>query len=165
MKRLIIISLCLLGLVISVHAGKVDEDLYHYEVDAYDGGVSVSPGFIIMKVWSYGKKGVLTNDYCMRNAVHAILFKGCPGVGSNAGVNALVPEGYEAHKKFFDDFFKGKYLQYVQLTNHGMRDAGDIYKLKGNRYKVGTIVMINLKGLRKYLESENIIKPLDFLFD
>lgn len=165
MRKIIVLTICLLGLLTAAQAGKVDEDLYHYEVDAYDGGVSVAPGYTIMKVWSYGRSKVLTNDYCMRNAVHAILFKGCPGVGSNAGVKALVPEGYEAHKDFFDDFFKGKYLQYVQVTNHGMREAGDIYKLKGGRYKVGTVVMINLKALRTYLEGEKIIKPLDFLFD
>ncbi len=156
--------MCLLGLAIAAQAGKVDEDLYHYEVDAYPG-VASSPGYTIVKVWSYGRSKVLTNDYCMRNAVHAILFKGCPGSGSNAGVKTLVPEGYEAHKDFFDDFFKGKYLQFVQLTNNGMRDVGDIYKLKSGKYKVGTVVMINLKALRDYLEGEKIIKPLDFLFD
>lgn len=46
-----------------------------------------------------------------------------------------------------------------------MRDAGDVIKLKNNRYKIATVVMINLSALRKYLEGENIIKPLDFLFD
>lgn len=66
---------------------------------------------------------------------------------------------------FFDNFFDGKYLQYVQLSNNGMRDAGDVIKLKNNRYKIATIVMINLSALRKFLENEQIIKPLDFLFD
>ena len=56
-------------------------------------------------------------------------------------------------------------LQYVQLSNNGMRDAGDVIKLKNNRYKIATIVMINLSALRKFLENEQIIKPLDFLFD
>lgn len=165
MKKIFFILISLLCSITMVQAGnKVDEDLYRYEVEAYDG-VSAIPGYTIVKIWSYGKQKDLTNNYCMRNAVHALLFKGCVENGANAGVKALVPEGYEAHKKFFDDFFTGKYLQYVQLSNNGLRDAGDVFKLKNNRYKIATVVMINLSALRKYLEGEHIIKPLDFLFD
>lgn len=162
--RKILFFLLLFACVATTQAKAVNEDPYRYEVEAVDG-VSASPGFFIMKVWSYGKQKDLTNDYCMRNAIHAILFKGCTENGTNAGVRALVPEGYEAHKDFFDSFFDGKYMQYIQLSNKGLRDAGDIIKLKNNRYKIGTIVLINLKALRDYLESQHIIKPLDFLFD
>lgn len=164
MKKVILYLLLLLAAPITVMAGDVDEDLYKYEIEAVNGS-SVTPGFIQIKVWSYGKKKALTNNYCMRNAVHGVLFKGVMGNGVNAGVQALVPEGYEAHEKFFDDFFDGKYLQFVQLANNGMRDAGDVVTLKKNRYKFGTTVTINLKALRTYLEGQNIIKPLDFLFD
>lgn len=165
MKKLLLSLITLLCTFNMVQAGnKLNEDLYHYEVEAYDG-VSAIPGYTIVKVWSYGKQKDLTNNYCMRNAIHAILFKGCAENGTNAGVKALVPEGYEAHANFFNNFFDGKYLQYVQLSNNGMRDAGDVIKLKNNRYKIATIVMINLSALRKFLENEKIIKPLDFLFD
>lgn len=164
MKKLLLLFSLLLCTSLAVQAKDVDEDLYRYEVEPA-AGVSHTPGFFIMKVWSYGKRKALTNNYCMRNAVHAILFKGCMESGANAGVQALVPEGYEAHKDFFETFFEGKYLQFVQLTNNGMREAGDVVKLKNNRYKIGTTVTINLKALRTYLESEKIVKPLDFLFN
>lgn len=162
--RQFLLTILLLVCATMVQAKTVNEDLYHYEVEAVDG-VSAQPGFFIMKVWSYGKQKDLTNNYCMQNAVHAILFKGCTENGTNAGVRALVPEGYEAHKDFFDEFFDGKYLQYIQLSNQGMREAGDVVKLKNNRYKIGTMVLINLKALRDYLEGQHIIKGLDFLFD
>ncbi len=163
MKRLLFM-LFLACTVSLVQAGnKVPADLYNYEVEPY-GGVSVQPGYILMKIWTYGKRKDLTNNYFMQNAIHAILFKGCPDSGTTAGVTALVPEGYEAHKDFFDNFFHGKFLQYIQLSNNGSREAGDVVQLKSGRYKIGTVVLINLKGLRTYLEQEHIIKPLDFLF-
>lgn len=164
MTKIILYLLLLLMAPVAIQAGGVDEDLYRYEIEAANGA-SVTPGFIELKVWSYGKRKVLTNDYCMRNAVHGILFKGVAGNGANAGVQPLVPEGYEAHEKFFDDFFEGKYLQFVQISNKGLRDAGDVVLIKKNRYKIGTAVTINLKALRTYLENEKIIKPLDFLFE
>lgn len=164
MKKIILYIMLLIMAPAAMSAGGVDDDLYRYEVEAVNG-TSVTPGFIEVKVWSYGKRKILTNDYCMRNAVHGILFKGVGGNGANAGVQALVPEGYESHDKFFDQFFDGKYLQFVQLSNKGMRDAGDVIALKKRRFKIGTTVTINLKALRTYLESEKIIKPLDFLFD
>lgn len=167
MKRIAFLLLSLLFVINGAYADKkkkVDEDLYKYEVEACSE-VPATTGHITFKIWSYGKKKILTNDYCMENAIHAVLFKGIPASGATAGVKALVPEGYEYHEKFFKRFFDGKYLQYVQLSNKGRRDAGDVISLKKKRYKMATTVVVNLKGLRTYLEQEKIIKPLDFLFD
>jgi len=159
----LLLLLCSTGFAQKKRAEKVDKNEYQYELETYNNAAA-TPGYLMVKVWSYGRRKILTNNHCMQNAIHGILFKGCAEQGVNAGCAALVPEGYEAHNDFFDRFFKGKYLQYVQLTNRGMIDAGDVIKLKGNKYRIGMVMMINLNALRKYLESENIIKPLDFLF-
>jgi len=163
-KRFIIAVVALFSFSLLSYADKGDGDEYHYELVSYEGGVAASPGWQIVKVWSYGRRERLTREYNMRNAIHGILFKGYPKMGANAGLKALVPEGYEAHKEFFDEFFQGKYLQYIQVTNNGMLDAGDVIKLDKRRYKIGMVVMVNVNGLRQYLEEKNIIKGLDFLF-
>jgi hypothetical protein len=56
-------------------------------------------------------------------------------------------------------------MQYVQVTNNGNLAAGDVVKIDKKRYKVGMVVVVNVNGLRKYLEDEKIIEPLDFLFN
>lgn len=147
---------------------KDDEDKYKYELDSFDGSVAAKEGYCIVKVWNYGKKERLTRDNCMRNAIHGILFKGYMATGNrmaDKGKKPLVPEGYDAHKKYFDDFFEsGDYLQYVQLTNNGQLNAGDVIKIDKKRYKVGMVVLINYNALRDRLEKDKIIKSLDFLF-
>ena len=144
------------------------EDMYRYELESFEGNMPVQAGSCIVKVWSYGKKEKVTRNECMKNAVHGILFKGYAKSSRRSadhGRKALVPEGYEAHKKYFDAFFDdGDYLQYVQLTNNGRLMAGDVIKIGKREYKVGMVVIINHDALRKRLEKDKIIKALDSLF-
>lgn len=163
----ILILLMLLAVSTTLYA-KDDDTKYLYEIESYKGQVAVADGYCLIKVWNYGKREKLTRDNCMRNAIHGILFKGYAASGDMAydqGKKPLVPEGYDAHKKYFDDFFNsGDYLQYVQLTNNGQLAAGDVVKIAKKQYKVGMVVQVNYDGLRKRLEKDKIIKSLDFLF-
>lgn len=165
-KNFVVLMLSLL-VSVTIYA-KDDETQYLYEIESYNGHIAVADGYCLIKVWNYGKREKLTRDNCSRNAIHGILFKGYSASGSQAydqGKKPLVPEGYDAHKKYFDDFFEsGDYLQYVQITNNGQLSAGDVIKIDKKQYKVGMVVQVNYEGLRDRLEKDNIIKSLDFLF-
>lgn len=166
MKRLFLIVSLMFVLCAVVDAKDKKEDTYRYELESYNGSMAQDDSKCIVRVWSYGKKEKVTRDVCMKNAVHGILFKGYPAFDNRStGKDALVPEGYEAHKDYFDKFFnEGDYLQYVQLTNKGMPEPGSVIKISKKEYKVGMLVMISYSALRERLEKDGIIKALDFLF-
>lgn len=167
MKQLLFVLSLLLALPLTAWAAD-GEDTYRYELESYEGNVPVQAGSCMVKVWSYGKKEKVTRRECMKNAVHGILFKGYAKADARSadhGRKALVPDGYEAHKKYFKDFFNsGDYLQYVQLTNNGQLTAGDVIKIAKKEYKVGMVVIVNYEALRKRLEKDGVIKALDYLF-
>lgn len=149
------------------YADKVDPSSYHYEIESYQG-LTASKGFKVVKVWNYGKKEGITKQRCMLTAVHGILFKGFAASdlqSSEKGMKPLVPDGYEAHKKYFDDFFEsGLYEKYVQLTNNGLLEASDVIKISKKEYRIGMVVFVNVEALKKQLIKDKIIKGLDFLF-
>ena len=136
---------------------------YKYEMEA-SNSTARNNKFCIVKVWSYGTKEDDTRKMCMRNAVHGIIFKGYAGSGSDKGRRPLCPEGYNAHKEYFDNFFIGDYMQYVQLTNNGAIAPGDMIKVAKKEYKVGMLVTVNVDELRRRLENDNIIKKLGSMF-
>lgn len=166
MKRLLIGVLTLLTLI-GCGSKKSVADYYRYEIESFNGNIPVDAGSVIVKVWNYGSRRV-NEEKCMRSAIEGILFKGYGALNNRSadrGKAALVPEGYEAHKEYFDNFFNsGKYLQYVRITNSGQLEMGDVIRLKSGGYKVGLLVVVNYKALRQKLEQDNIIKRLDFLF-
>lgn len=147
---------------------KNEMDQYRYEIESYQGDVSAAPGCVIIKVWNYGKKEQITRRLCIRNAVHGLIFKGYFALNARSadkGHSALCPEGYEAHKKYFDSFFKDeKFLKYVDSSNKGVLPSGDVIKIAKREYKIGMIVVVNFNALRKQLEKDGIVKSLDYLF-
>lgn len=163
------ICLLFMGITSADAASKKEKkaNLYRYELESYEGQVAQGQGHTIIKVWSYGKKEELTKKNCMKNAIHGLLFKGFAASSNRAaekGKEPLVPEGYAAHKEYFDTFFVSDYLQYIQLTNNGQMMAGDIIMISKKEYKIGMVVMVDYDALRKRLEKDKIIKSLDFLF-
>lgn len=103
-------------MALSVSAGKKKNFVdYSYELTYVKDVPASTVGFTVFKVWSYGKKKeLLTKDICMRNAVHGLLFKGLAAnySGKQGNVPPLCPEGYQAHKEYFDRFFEsGEYRQ------------------------------------------------------
>ena len=166
MKTLVLI-LCLLlsGNVFAREKKDVVE--FRYDIESYEGQVAEKSGYCIIKVWTYGKKDELTDERSKRNAIHGILFKGYTATGTRSadkGKSALVPDGYDSNKEYFDRFFKSDFNQYVEISNSGAMMAGDFMKISKKEYKKGVVVIINYDGLRKRLEKDQIIKALDFLF-
>ena len=147
---------------------KDDVPGYDYELSLSKENVASTSGFKVFKVWSFGKnKSALTNEIGMRNAIHGLLFKGLAASdeGNQGNIPALVPDGYESHREYFDLFFQsGEYLQFVQLTSRGAQQAGDVVKV-GKKYKVGLLVQVNLNALRKRMEKDGIIQSASSIFD
>lgn len=167
MKRFGLLMVCMMVMsVFTAYAEDGEKETYRYELEAVDG--VASDGRVIMKVWSYGEKEKLSRQRCLANAVHGVIFKGAPagaGAGLIKGSKALCPEGYAAHKDYFDTFFRnGEYLQYVELTNNGNIQAGDRIKISRKEYKVGMVCIVNYTALRQKLEGDGIAKGLNFLF-
>ncbi len=167
MKK-IFLFLITFALGVTIAQGKDDTPGYDYELTLSEENVSATSGFKVFKVWSYGKKKqLLTQEIGMRNAIHGILFKGLAAgdIGSQGNLPALVPDGYESHKEYFDAFFSsGEYKQFVQLTSRGAIQAGDVLKLSSKRYKVGMLVQVNVNALRKRLEKDGIVQNARSIF-
>lgn len=157
----------LISFGVSIHAnGKGRFVPFNYELSVVQEGNSATSGHKIFKVWSFGRKSDLTDEICMRNAIHGILFRGLTAedMGTQGSVPALVPDGYESHKDYFDTFFaSGDFLQFVQPASKGAKQAGDVVKMKKD-HKVGLLVQVNLSALRKRLEKDGITKGVKSLF-
>ena len=168
MKRIYLLFFLLAVAVICVDAKKNNNQSYDYELEMSSSFPSATAGYVVFKVWSFGKeKHLLTKDVCMRNAIHGVLFKGivAPDTGAQGNVDALIPGGNETDKKFFDEFFNsGEYMKYIQATNRGGIQAGDVMKISNKIYKVGMLVQVNLSALRKRMEDAGIIKSARSIF-
>lgn len=141
---------------------------YYYELSLSQENAASASGFKVFKVWSYGKKKeLITKDVCMRNAIHGLLFKGLAAndEGTQGVLRPLCPEGYIAHKEYFDKFFlSGDYKQYIQSTSRGAQSAGDVIKTANKEWKVGLLVQVNVNALRKRLEKDGIIESVNGIF-
>ena len=118
MKKFAFLLFCMsLFVVVTATAKDDEENTYRYELENYTDR-TMADGYIMIKVWNYGKKEKITRQTCMRNAVHGVIFKGVRGgkaSGLNKGHAALCPDGYSAHTDYFDNFFNsGDYMQGVQ---------------------------------------------------
>ena len=166
MKKLFFILLTLLMCNVAVSA-KDDTPEYNYELSLVKDNIASTSGLKVFKVWSYAKKKeAITQEINMRNAIHGLLFKGLAAsdIGSQGNVPALVPDGYESHREYFDLFFQsGEFKQYVQLTNKGAMQAGDVVKV-GKLYKVGLLVQVNYNALRARLEKDGIVQSVKGIF-
>ncbi len=167
MKKFFLTLFALMAISVFTAMAQDGEDTYRYEIEDFTGGVAPE-GRVLVKVWNYGKKETITRQLCMRNAVHGVIFKGVSGssrTGLNKGHTALVPDGYNSHKDYFDNFFgNGDYLQFVEVTNNGNIQPGDRIKISRKEYKIGMVCSINYNALRQRLEKDGISKGLNFLF-
>lgn len=159
MKKIVFLMLISL-IAFECHAkGKVDEN--RYEIEIAEIG---EPGTLVVKVWCYSKKPQLSEDIAKMNAVKGVLFKGVSDSGRMKGRKALVEDGYENNKDYFDDFFgNGKYANYSRVAINSYVEQNSLIKV-GKLYKIGKIVVISYNDLRKQLESDKIIKGLDYGF-
>ena len=132
-----------------------------YDIEMAEVG---EPGTLVVKVWCYNKKPQISEDIAKMNAVKGVLFKGISDSGRMKGRKALVEDGYENHQDYFDDFFKeSKYAKYSRVALNNYVEQNSLIKV-GKLYKIGKIVVISYNDLRKQLETDKIIKGLDYGF-
>ena len=142
---------------------KADDN--RYEIEMAEVG---EPGTLVVKVWCYNKKPQISEDVAKMNAIKGVLFKGVSDSGRMKGRmkgrKALVEDGYENHQDYFDDFFKeSKYAKYSRVALNNYVEQNSLIKV-GKLYKIGKIVVISYNDLRKQLETDKIIKGLDYGF-
>ena len=135
---------------------------WRYEIEAVNTGLQ---GTYQVKAWTYSNNVETAIEQAKKNAVHGIIFKGFPSKDGVAGQKPLArsPSLIKEKSTFFEEFFKtgsGNYMQFVTLANNGQIAAGDRIKISKKEYKIGVVVSVNKSELRKYLESEGIIKGL-----
>ena len=164
MKKTIILSLFALAFCavnVSAQKKKVSRE-FRYEIVSMGTG---SQGTDLIKVYSYAKNEKNAIELAKENAVHGVLFKGIAGSNGTYSQPALVkPQEKDNNQDFFDAFFdNGTYQRYVSLSSDGTVDPKDRMKV-GKEYKIGIIVSVNKADLRKYLESEGIIRGLGSMF-
>ena len=159
--------LFVLTIICGTAAAQYPYQMYDYELSLAKENVASTAGFKVFKVWSMSKKKAdISNEVNMANAIHGLLFKGLAASddGYQGNVPAMVPDGYESHREYFDLFFQsGEFKQFIQLTSRGAQQAGDVIKV-GRKYKVGLLVQVNLNALRKRLEKDGIIGSAKNIF-
>lgn len=140
---------------------KVDRETLAWRYEVEDLGLTGRQGTAMIKVWTYAKKKDVALMQAVKNAVHAVVFKGY-GIQRPLASDGTV---YEKNRSFFNDFFKtgGSYQQFVSLVNNGALESGDVIKLK-KEYKVGVKVVVRKDELRKYLEKSGVIKAMNSMF-
>lgn len=159
--RKFFIILGLICLLLPQSVAKSSNDDNRYEIEMAEVG---EPGTLVVKVWCYNKKPQISEDVAKMNAIKGVLFKGVSDSGRMKGRKALVEDGYENHKDYFDDFFKeGKYANYSRVALNNYVEQNSLIKV-GKMYKIGKIVVISYNDLRKLLEEDKIIKGLNYGF-
>ena len=79
MKKIVFLLFYMsLFVVLTANAKDDEEDTYRYELENYTDR-TMADGYVLVKVWNYGKKEKITRQTCMRNAVHGVMFKGISG--------------------------------------------------------------------------------------
>ena len=155
---MILVLICLIA-PLGLAKDKIDDN--RYEIEMAEVG---EPGTLVVKVWCYNKKPQISEDVAKMNAIKGVLFKGVSDSGRMKGRKALVEDGYDNHKDYFDDFFKeGKYANYSRVALNNYVEQNILIKV-GKLYKIGKIVVISYNDLRKQLEEDKIIKGLNYGF-
>ncbi len=167
MKNVLYILLMVIMMIpSSIMAKKVDKQKFMQEWSTYEvTTVAVgSAGTKSLKVWGYGKNMAKAIEQAKKNAVHACLFRGCPGSGNVnetpaifklQGNDQVALENFE----YFYDFFEenNTYISFVNLTTDGMPSGQDRHEVKGG-YKVAIYVQIMFDNLRDKMKNDGILK-------
>lgn len=158
MKYIPFFTIILFFLVTSVSVSAKIKHKQLYEIEIAEIGQS---GMLVIRTWCYSKKTNIPDNTFKECAIKGVLFVGLNDSGRMKGRKALVEDGYENHKEYFDSFFKnGEFLNYTRMAMNGYVEQNNIVKV-GKLYKVAKIVVISFNDLRLKLENDKIIKGLN----
>lgn len=151
MKR--IINLLCLMLMFSVAALAKGDDMSQYDIT---GAGSGNEGMLLVKVFVYSKKA--SDQDLKRAAVHGVVFRGLTGNNSGARQPAMAPDESEtSHSEFCKEFF----AEQGDCQNYANIIAGSYERVKTAKgLKLGAIVQVDKKALRKTLEKAGVVRSL-----
>ena len=123
-------------------------------------------GVYTLKVFSIVMDERLAGVQAQKNAVHAVIFQGVNAQGRICKQKPALARSINLETEredFFKDFFASvkrndpnNFAKYVTVVE----EVTDRQKLGKKKFRIGTLVTVNIALLRKKLEKENIIKSL-----
>ena len=118
-------------------------------------------GYVKIKIWNPQKGSNYKFDQSRKDAIYAVLFSGIP---SNNGCILQKPllqkqDEQERFKKLEKEFFKTNGI-WTKFTNSVLTESAIPENLGSKNWKVFQ-VSVAKDLLRKYLEENNIVKPLN----
>jgi len=131
---------------------------YTYEVSCL--GTELD-GSITVESYGLGKNYADASEQAMKNAVHAVVFKGIKiGVGGcNSSPLILTPRAQEKYEDYFAIFFadKGPYKAFVSLKDETVKNKAD-RNVKDSKQAEQRMVVVRVERLKlkKQLEKDNI---------
>lgn len=137
------------------------DNLNNYEVTTVKVGTD---GTKYIRVWGFGKKVDDAIVQAKKNAVHACIFRGLPGMATANATPALCkdPNTWANNEDYFVTFFKtgGEYIKFINMTTDGAPSGQDRRKLKSG-YKVAIYAQVMFDNLRVKLQTDGIIRKLN----
>ena len=123
-------------------------------------------GTYTLKVFSIVMDERLAGVQAQKNAVHAIIFQGINSQGRICKQKPALARSINLETEredFFKEFFASvkrndpnNFAKYVNIVD----EVTDRQKLGKKKFRIGSLVTVNVGLLRKKLEKENIIKSL-----
>lgn len=123
-------------------------------------------GTYTLKVYSILMDERLAGVQAQKNAVHAVIFQGVSAQGRKCTEKPALARSVNLETEqedFFKQFFASvkrndpnNFAKYVNI----IEEITDRQKLGKKKFRIGTLVTVNVALLRKKLEKENIIKSL-----
>ena len=171
MKNLLIFISTLLLFSISLEAqskrkkkkADIETAKWNYVVECQGEAVA---GEYTLKVFSIVMDERLAGVQAQKNAVHAVIFQGVNAQGQKCKQKPPLARSIDLETErqdFFKEFFASvkrndpnNFAKYVTI----IEDATDRQKLGKKKFRIGTLVKVNIELLRKKLEKEKIIKAL-----
>ena len=168
MKRIALVLVSIVCACASLFAQaqkKADKQTTQWRYEIQPAVGQAREGACLVRVWTYSPKAEIAEGQAGKNAVHGIIFKGFPSstqgaliVGRDPLINDPVIE--EQYSEYFNEFFKtgGAYQRYVSYIGNGVPDPP---MRVGKEWKIGITVVVMVDQLRKRLENDGILKPLE----
>ncbi len=152
--------LCVISIGAQQRKADTQTAQWRYEIQPTIG--QAANGSALVRVWSYSKNSTIATTQAGKNAVHGIIFKGYPTVGTIVGREPLLadPMAEEVFADYFKKFFAegGAYQRYVSYANNGIPDQ--TMKV-GKEYKIAVTVIVMVDQLRERLEADGIIQTTE----
>lgn len=162
MKKITLTLVLLLFVLAPIHGQgrKVMKSWDNYEISTVQVGVD---GTKFVKVWGYGRNLKKAMLQAKKNAVHACIFRGIPGMETAMATPPLCkdPDAFDQNQAYFEAFFSdaGDFIRYLNMTTDMVPSGTDMRKVKSG-YKVALYVQVMYDNLRARLESDGIIRGL-----